>query len=213
MDSFLEQTVWQRMERTAKALEQNNMKGYCVKTRADVIPLLKELIAENATVAVGGSVSLDECGVLDFLRSGPYQFWDRYEPGLTREEIEAVFRRSFSADCYLASANAITESGEIFNVDGNSNRVAAIAYGPASVILVVGSNKIVRDLDEAQMRLETFAAPANAKRLSCKTPCAVTGKCEHCHSPARICCSYTVQRFQRVPHRIKVILVQEPTGY
>ena len=96
MDSFLEQTVWQRMERTAKALEQNNMKGYCVKTRADVIPLLKELIAENATVAVGGSVSLDECGVLDFLRSGPYQFWDRYEPGLTREEIEAVFRRSFS---------------------------------------------------------------------------------------------------------------------
>ena len=80
MDSFLEQTVWQRMERTAKALEQNNMKGYCVKTRADVIPLLKELIAENATVEVGGSVSLDECGVLDFLRSGPYQYWDRYEP-------------------------------------------------------------------------------------------------------------------------------------
>ena len=121
--------------------------------------------------------------------------------GLTREEIEAVFRRSFSADCYLASANAITESGEIFNVDGNSNRVAAIAYGPARVLLVVGSNKIVRDLDEAQMRLETFAAPANAKRLSCKTPCAVTGKCEHCHSPARICCSYTCLLYTSTPKR------------
>ncbi len=213
MNPSLEETVWQRMERVAQALEQNNMKGYCVKTRQEVISLLKQLIPEKATVAVGGSVTLDECGVLEFLREGNYEFWDRYAPGLTREEIEEVFRRSFWADCYLASANAITESGEIFNVDGNSNRVAAIAYGPASVILVVGSNKIVRDLTEAQTRLETFAAPANAKRLSCKTPCAVTGKCEHCHSPARICCTYTVQRFQRQPGRIKVILVQEPLGY
>lgn len=213
MNPSLEETVWQRMERVAKALEQNNMKGYCVKTRQEVVPLLKQLIPENATVAVGGSVSLDECDVLEFLRSGNYEFWDRYAPGLSRDKIEEIFRRSFGADCYLASANAVTESGEIFNVDGNSNRVAAIAYGPASVILVVGSNKIVRNLDEAQTRLETFAAPANAKRLSCKAPCAVTGKCEHCHSPARICCTYTVQRFQRVPGRIKVILVQEPLGY
>ena len=198
------------MERVAKALEKNNIKSYCVKTRQEVVPLLKDLIPLNATVAAGGSVSLDECGVLEFLRKGDYQFWDRYAPDVDREEIQ---RRSFSADCYLASANAITEAGEIFNVDGNGNRIAAIAYGPSSVILVVGSNKLVRDLNEAQNRLETVAAPANANRLLRKTPCVSTGKCENCHSPERICCTYMVQRFQRNAGRIKVILVQEPLGY
>ena len=99
------------------------------------------------------------------------------------------------------------------NVDGNANRVAAITFGPASVILVVGSNKIVKDLAAADARVKAVAAPANAKRLSCKTPCADTGQCENCQSPGRICCTYVLHRYQRVPGRIKVILVGQELGY
>ena len=156
-------------------------------------------------------MTLAETGVMDLLASGRYEFLDR--TGLAGEELGKLYRRVFSADWYLASANAITEAGEIYNVDGNSNRVAAITFGPENVLLVVGCNKIVKDLDAAKERVEAIAAPANTVRLSCATPCAVTGKCEHCHSPARICCTTTIHSFQRIPGRIKVLLVGEPLGF
>jgi L-lactate utilization protein LutB len=213
MNEALKYTIERSMERTAEALRKNNMEAYCVSTAAEVVPLLQLLLHSGDTVSIGGSMTLEECGVPNFLRSGDYHFLDRAAPGLTPDDIGKLYRQVFSADCYLASANAITEKGEIFNVDGNSNRVAAIAFGPASVILVVGYNKIVPDLAAAQTRLENIAAPANAKRLSCQTPCAVTGKCADCHGAGRICCTYTVQRFQRQAGRIKVILVGESLGY
>ena len=207
MNEALAYVVAQRMERTAAALRKNNMEAYCVKTAGEVVPLVKTLLAEGATVGAGGSMTLEECGVMDLLRSGAYHFLDRGAPGLTPEDIGKIYRQIFSADCYFASANAVTEAGEILNVDGNANRVAAITFGPASVILVVGCNKIVKDLAAADARVKAVAAPANAKRLSCKTPCAVTGQCENCQSPGRICCTYVLHRYQRVPGRIKVILV------
>lgn len=213
MDESLQFTVEKRLERTAQALRKNNMDAYCVPGAADVVPLVQKLLHPGDVVSCGGSMTLAACGVMDLLRSGAYQFLDRSAPGVTPEEIGRIYRAAFSADAFLASANAVTEAGEIFNVDGNSNRVAAIAFGPASVILVVGCNKIVRDLGEAQRRLETVAAPANARRLSCKTPCAATGVCADCRSPQRICCTYTVERFQRIAGRIKVILVGESLGY
>lgn len=213
MNEALAYVVAQRMERTAAALRKNNMAAYCVKTADEVVPLVKTLLAEGATVGAGGSMTLEECGVMDLLRSGAYHFLDRGAPGLTPEDIGKIYRQIFSADCYFASANAVTEAGEILNVDGNANRVAAITFGPASVILVVGSNKIVKDLAAADARVKAVAAPANAKRLSCKTPCAVTGQCENCQSPGRICCTYVLHRYQRVPGRIKVILVGQELGY
>ena len=121
--------------------------------------------------------------------------------------------RPFFADCYLTSCNAVTEQGELYNVDGNANRVAAMTYGPKSVICVVGYNKIVPNLEAAVARVEQVAAPANAVRLHRKTPCTVTGRCEDCHSPDRICCTTVIHRQQRVPGRIKVILVGEELGY
>ena len=172
---------------------------------------MEKLIPEGATVANGGSMTLAETGVMDLLASGRYEFLDR--TGLAGEELGKLYRRVFSADWYLASANAITEAGEIYNVDGNSNRVAAITFGPENVLLVVGCNKIVKDLAAAKERVEAIAAPANTVRLSCATPCAVTGKCEHCHSPARICCTTAIHSFQRIPGRIKVLLVGEPLGF
>ena len=170
MNEALAYVVAQRMERTAAALRKNNMEAYCVKTAGEVVPLVKTLLAEGATVGAGGSMTLEECGVMDLLRSGAYHFLDRGAPGLTPEDIGKIYRQIFSADCYFASANAVTEAGEILNVDGNANRVAAITFGPASVILVVGCNKIVKDLAAADARVKAVAAPANAKRLSCKTP-------------------------------------------
>lgn len=205
------ETVWQRMERTADALRKNNMEATCVKTAQDVVPVVRSLLHPGDAVSNGGSVSLAETGVMDLLRSGEYRFLAR--EGLSGDELGRVYRDAFSADAYFASANAVTDAGEIFNVDGNGNRVAAIAFGPKKVILVVGCNKLVADLHEAETRLETLAAPANTKRLSCATPCRETGVCAHCHSPARVCCTYTVQRFQRQKGRIHVILVAEPLGF
>ena len=130
MNEALAYVVAQRMERTAAALRKNNMEAYCVKTADEVVPLVKTLLAEGATVGAGGSMTLEECGVMDLLRSGAYHFLDRGAPGLTPEDIGKIYRQIFSADCYFASANAVTEAGEILNVDGNANRVAAITFGP-----------------------------------------------------------------------------------
>ncbi len=212
------------MKTVIENLKKNNMEVYAVSTKEEVVPLLEQLLTKGATVAVGGSKTLDEAEVLPFLRNGNYIFLDRYTAGLTRPEIEEIFKKSFFADAYIASANAVTEQGEIFNVDGNGNRVAAILYGPEKVYLVVGKNKIVKNLDEAVKRLRETAAPLNTKRLSCDTYCEKKGVCvaqnsdaahmtEGCGGAGRICCDYTVMAYQRKPGRITVILVDEPLGF
>ena len=222
MHQAAENVIRQRMERTAQALRKNNMEAYCVKTAGEVVPLVKTLLAEGATVGAGGSMTLEECGVMDLLRSGAYQFLDRAV--CKPEEMQTLYRKCFSADAYLCSANAVTANGELYNVDGNSNRVAAISYGPSRVIMVVGCNKLVPDLDAAIKRVKTCAAPANAERLSCPTYCKESGSCvslnqsapgmtDGCHGDGRICCNYLVSAQQRNPNRMHVILVAEPLGY
>ena len=199
------------IERTAKKLEENQMTAYYAPTLEDARKLVQELLPKGCTVACGGSMTLSEAGIMDLLRSGDYEFYDR--EAVPQEEIDLVLRKAFFVDCYLTSCNAVTEQGELYNVDGNANRVAAMTYGPKSVICVVGYNKIVPDLEAAVARVEQVAAPANAVRLHRKTPCTVTGRCEDCHSPDRICCTTVIHRQQRVPGRIKVILVGEELGY
>ncbi len=206
----------------AEALRRNNMDAFCVDSVAEVVPLLKTLLKPGDTVAVGGSRTLDETGVLPLLRSGEYRFLDRYQPGLSAEQIREIFVGSLGADVYLCSANAVTEQGEVYCVDGNGNRIAALCYGPRSVVLVVGCNKLVPDLQAAQRRVKTVAAPKNTARLNCATPCAAIGTCiaadgtyctDGCGTDARICCSYLTLGYQRTPGRIKVILVAEPLGF
>lgn len=221
MNESMKKCIMLRVERTRKNLEKNKIESFYVESRADVVPLLKELIAPGATVSVGGSVTLDECGVTGFLKDGGFNYLDRYAPGLTRDEIEEIFHKAFFADVYLASANAVTEKGELYNVDGNSNRVAAILYGPKQVILVCGVNKIVPDLDAAIERVKYLTAPSNAMRLNCDTHCAEFGKCaginggmtDGCSSEGRICANYAVSAMQRRPGRMKVIFVGEELGY
>lgn len=213
-----------KVEKTVEALCKNNMQAYFVPTKADALQKVKELLNEGDVVTHGGSVTLAECGITELLKSGSYNYLDRSVPGLTREQIEEIYRKAFFSDVYLTSANAITENGMLFNTDGNSNRVAAIMYGPKSVVVVAGYNKIVKDLDEAFLRLRTVASPKNTQRLNCATYCAKTGKCvsmndpdakigDGCGSTQRICCNYVVSAFQRRKDRIKVIIVGEELGY
>lgn len=210
------------LERTADALRRNHMDVVCVGTAAEVVPTLCTMLQAGDTVAVGGSRTLEETGVLSLLRNGEYQFLDRYAAGLTPEQVRELFVASLGADVYLCSANAVTEQGEIYCVDGNANRIAALCYGPRTVVLIVGKNKIVPDLQAAYRRVKTVAAPRNTARLGCDTPCAKNGVCcaadsadptKGCSSPARICCSYLTLAQQRTAGRIKVILVDESLGF
>ena len=204
-----------------KKLEQNNMKAFVAKDKTQALEIVKTLIPNGATVAVGGSMTLNECKVLDYLRNGNFNFLDRYKPDLTQEQIREMYCKSFSADVYLCSSNAITKKGELYNVDGNANRIGAICYGPKSVIMIVGKNKIVENIDEAIKRVKTIAAPKNTKRLNCQTYCNEKGvcmglegeMCDGCNSPQRICANYLVSAKQRQKDRIKVILVDEILGY
>ena len=209
-------TKWvneQKILRTIKSLEDNNMNGYYVKDREELISKIKELVKDGSMVACGGSMTLFETGVIDHLRTDRYEFLDRYEEGLNREELVKIFKKSFLADAYFTSSNAVTEDGELYNVDGNGNRVAAMLYGPEKVIVVCGSNKIVRDVDMAIDRNRQISAPANAKRLNRNTPCTKVGYCMDCKSSERICNEYTLIKRQGTKDRIHVIFLDEEFGY
>ena len=211
------------IEKTMERLRGHNMAAYYVDTKEEVVPLLESLMNEGETVTHGGSETIKQCGVIDLLNSGKYNYLDRSK-AKDKDEVEAIYRAAYTADTYLASANAVTENGLLFNVDGNSNRVSAICYGPKQVVFICGYNKIVKDLDEAVVRLKTIASPMNTKRLNCDTYCSREGEClamgrdasfmcDGCKSPQRICCNYVVSAYQRHKDRMKVILVGEELGY
>lgn len=209
------------IQKVMENLRKNRIAVEYVHTKAEVLPLVKSLIPNGSTVATGGSKSLAETGVTDWLKSGDIRFLDRMNPQLSAEERQQVTLDGGQADVYLCSSNAVTEAGELYNVDGNCNRISAIAFGPKQVIMVVGVNKIVPDMDAAIRRVKTIAAPLNTKRLNCDTYCHKTGIClgvdgkmtDGCASPARICCNYLISAQQRVPDRIRVILVGEELGF
>ena len=217
MNKFVEETIMQRLERTAKALEKNRMEAHIVATKEEVVPLVKSMLKKGASLSCGGSESIAECGVMELMKSGDYNFIDRNK----YEDKRQAYIDAYGCDVYFSSSNAVTENGELYNVDGNSNRISCIAYGPESVIMVVGVNKIVRDLGEAITRVKEQAAPPNSKRLSCETYCRETGVCmgvdgdmtDGCGGEGRICCNYLISGPQRNKNRIKVILVAEPLGF
>ncbi len=202
-----------RIERTLKALRKHKINAHHVENRDQLLAKVAELIPEGSVVSAGGSMTLKETGILDFLGRGSYTFLDRTAEGLTPDDIREIYVRSFDADVYLTSTNALTEKGELYNVDGRGNRVAAMIYGPKKVIVVCGTNKIVPDIEEAIERNRRIAAPANNRRLERKTPCAVTGICSDCDSPDRICNAYTVIARQMDPDRMHLILLDEHAGY
>lgn len=213
MDNNIKWFYDEMIERTKKALERNNYDVYVLESAKDLTDLLGELIEEGSTVSMGGSMTLNYNGVIEFLRKGNYNFLDRAKEGLTPEDINRIYRETFFADYYLTSSNAITENGELVNLDGNGNRVAAMIYGPKKVVVVAGYNKIVKDIDEAYTRVRDYASPINAKRLNRSTPCVKTGECMDCASDARICNHLVLTYRQNVKGRGIVVLVKEELGY
>lgn len=203
-----------RIERTIKGLELNNMQGFYVKTRDELIALLDKMIGERSLVGFGGSQTLIQLNLIDYLRKRDLRLLDRYKEGLTKDNLKQMFRESFFADNYLMSTNALTEDGCLLNVDGNGNRVAALTFGPDSVIVITGSNKIVKNIDEAIERNKRIAAPANCVRLNLSNPCTKTGYCMDCKGDTRICCTYVITKQQINKDRIKVIIIDDETlGY
>ncbi|MHB1485578.1 MAG: lactate utilization protein [Saccharofermentanales bacterium] len=212
------------IDKAAGNLNRNGIETFFVEKKSDVVPLLKKMIKTGDVVGLGGSMTLFECDVIDFLRDGDYQLLDRYADNLTGSEMNDVFIKSYAADVYLTSCNAVTENGELYNVDGRSNRISAIAHGPKSVIFIVSVNKIVKNIDEAILRVKTIAAPKNCVRLNCNTYCKEKGRCmsllnenpsmtDGCDSKDRICSNYLVSAKQRTQGRMKVVFIGEDAGF
>ena len=180
--------------------------------KQELLNYLDSLLKDDQTVGVGGSMTLFETGVINYLRNKPVRFLDRYQEGLSRDEIEDVFHQSLLADVYLTSSNAIDRNGNLYNIDGNGNRVAAMIYGPKKVIVIVGMNKIFDDEDSAIQHIKNISCPANALRLHKNTPCVQVGKCVDCQSDDRICSAYV--KIARQPlSRMTVLVINEELGY
>ncbi len=192
-----------------KGLESRNMSGYYAATREEALQKALELIPKGSSVTMGGCVSAQEIGLVDAVKTGDYNFIDRN----AMEDKRAAMLAAYDADVFLVSANAMTNDGVIVNIDGNANRVSAIAQGPKKVLFIVGMNKICGDIDAAMKRARNVAAPINAQRFGLNTPCSKTGACMNCKSPDTICCQFLITRFSRHPGRIHVILVNDNLGF
>lgn len=223
MDENKKAIIEKRIQKTGENLKKNNMEFYYAETKDDVCPIVESLLKEGDVITNGGTVTMGECGLKELLTSPKYKYIDRAS-ATTPEEVVELYRSAFSADVYISSSNAITEDGVLYNVDGNSNRIAAIAFGPTSVIIIAGYNKIVKDLKEAELRVKREAAPPNCVRLNCETYCKEKGECvsllrsdhqisDGCGGDGRICCNYLISAQQRHKGRIKVIIVGEELGY
>ena len=195
------------------AFAYNNIKLMFVENKEQLQSYLKEKLVDHKKVALGGSVTLSQLGVIDLIRESDVDFIDRYEKGITPEELSERLRAGLLSDLFITGTNALTMDGCLYNVDGTGNRVAAMIYGPKEVIVVAGLNKIFNSEQEAIQHIKHIAAPANAIRLNRNTPCAKTGHCHECHSTDRICCSYVKLGYQRAVNRIKIIIVKDNYGY
>ncbi len=196
-------------QKVIKGLNSRNMTGYYAKDKDEALKLALELIPEGSTVTMGGAMSAHEIGLVKVLKEGNYNFIDRDD----YEDKRAAALLAYDADVFLSSTNAMTEDGVLVNIDGNSNRVSAIAHGPKKVVFIVGMNKVCPDVDSAIKRARNVAAPINAQRFGIVTPCTQTGSCMNCKSADTICCNFLITRYSRHTGRIHVILVDESLGF
>lgn len=192
-------------------LKKRGFEPYFCETSQEAAEKILALLPENAVVSWGGSVTLEEIGIAAKIKQSGYHVIDR-EQAETEEERFRLMREALSCDVYLSSVNAISEDGIMVNIDGTGNRIAAIAFGPKSVILVVGMNKVCRDGEAARERARTYAAPNNGMRLSLNLACVKTGCCHDYNSDECMCSQIVEMRRNRIPNRIKVILVGESLG-
>ena len=194
-----------------KAMKKRQFDAYYCSTADEAVEKVLELIPAGDVVSWGGVATVDELGIKERLRHRGQPVIDR-DTARTPEERMAMLHQALTCDTFLMSSNAISEDGQLVNIDGMGNRVAALCFGPKQVIVVAGMNKVAADLDGAIARARHIAAPANAQRFNGKTPCSANGQCADCTSPDCICAQMVVTRFCKVPGRIKVVLVGEELG-
>lgn len=193
-------------------LNKRNITFVQLKDKNELYAYLKEQIQPDASIAHGASVTLEQLELPDFFRKHSKNYLDR-AACRTRAEKDNVYRQAFFADAYFLSANAVTEDGIIINVDGYGNRVAAMLFGPEKVFIIIGTNKIVADLDAAEARIKAIAGPLDAKKLNKQTPCTYTGTCTDCSSPDRICNKYVTFKREPIANRMHVLFIEQELGY
>ena len=206
-----------KIDAILKNLKKRNMEGYYAETSKEACQIAQSLVEEGNVVSWGGSVTLDETGLRDKLltlqQEGKITIIDPYSAKDPDENYERR-RQGLLSDVFFLSSNAMTTDGELANIDGTGNRVAALTFGPKKVVVLVGKNKLTDNLEDAITRVKEVACPKNAVRLGKKTPCALTGKCCDCLLPKETICSAIVtNRFNQNPGRVHVILIDEDLGY
>ncbi|MGN0352756.1 MAG: lactate utilization protein [Roseburia sp.] len=194
-------------------LEKRQMEAYYCPTACEAVEKALSFLTPGSTVSFGGSMTLEETGMLTALRGKKDITLIDRSTASNPEEVKKMYHDALSSDFYFMSTNALTKDGKLVNIDGNGNRVAALIYGPEHVILLVGMNKIAANEEEAISRVHQTATPMNCIRLNKKTPCAVTGVCADCLSPDCICNQTVITRRSGTKGRIKVILIGEDFGY
>ena len=205
-----------RLKEVKSVLEENNFSAFVVDNLAEARSIvMEELIPKikPESISWGGSVTFSTSGIYDDLKnSSDYKILDTYDAKLTAEEKLEKRRQALLVDLFFAGTNAVTETGKLINLDMVGNRVGAITFGPKNVVILVGRNKIVADVDEAILRIKQLAAPANTVRLKMKNPCLKTGYCEECKSRERICNTWTIHEKSFPKGRINVVLINEDLG-
>jgi hypothetical protein len=199
--------------RVVEALQKNNFSATYVNTKQEALDKLAALIPGDATVGIGGSWTIKEVGIDTLLEERGNTVFNHNKPGLSPEESLALRRKEMTCDIFLTGTNALTLKGELVNVDGAGNRVAAMIFGPKKVIVITGINKIVTDTTAAMERIELYAAPINNKRLNRPNPCTVTGECMDCQGPTRICNVTTVMHKKPAATDVEVLIIGEELGF
>lgn len=185
---------------------------YCA-TGKSVAEVLRPWLAKGSSIGFGGSMTVRDLSIQDLAAKAECEILDHNVPGMTPETRMTILRRQLTCDLFISSSNAITLDGEIVNVDGTGNRIAALTFGPKKTVVIVGINKIARDVEEAFSRIETDAAPMNNKRLERPNPCVKTGRCMDCQADTRICRVYSILRKRPSLSDFTVIVVGERLGY
>lgn len=215
--SEISTTVLSSYEKTAKSviiqLKHHNIEGYWAPTAKDAITLVQSWMTAGDSVTWGGSETFKQSGMFSALNeTGSFNMLDR-STATTPEEQREMWRDRTTANWFFMSANALTITGELVNIDGNSDRCSLLLHGPEHVVVLCGMNKLVKDVDAGIKRVRTIACPLNAERLHTQTPCDINGVCKECHAPACMCCNIVVTRHNRQTGRIKVVLIGEQLGY
>lgn len=212
------ETYWQEKLGTLKqTLEKNNFEVWIAQDKDQANSIVTQEIYNSirpSSVSFGGSLTVQELGIYsDFLNKSDVQVIDTYDSSISREEIIQRRRQSLLVDMYITGTNALTYNGHLINLDGMGNRVAALTFGPEYVVLLIGRNKIVPDLEKAISRIKEYSAPVNTVRLGKQTPCAKSMQCEDCSSPERICNTWTITEKSNPPKRVKIVLLNTEIGF